>query len=509
LVFASALLAAGAQAQQPGLQMAIDGAQAKIIFSTYAHTHDDGSQPRGLFDGLVWIPDGDHQGNRGWLFMNNELTISNDPSGAVTRLRYENGRVTAAEVWVSGLARPCSAHDTPWRTVLTNEEDDGAENGEFGYPVEIDPLNKNNWRRVTAMGRASWEQSLAYPLTGEFYLSDDSRPTSGAGAIYKFVPDRFGDLSSGRLYAFKADGGVKEARTTGTWIEIADPVNAQAEALEKGATLYDRPEDLEYNPVDGHIYWLMTGDSRAEDESRRLGAVYRFDPRTNTMERWLEATGANGLAMPDNLEIDPKGNLWITEDGDGSVVEAWGNNDLVLVRPDKSIQTVMRGQDSSGEVSGILWKPDGTGFWVEWQHGQSDDKANGEAYDELYEVTLPASFQAPKPWIYASTAATAVSQVKDAPLPSAFGLDQNYPNPFNPETTIRFHLAADALVTLAVYNAAGQKVATLAAEHMQAGTYQATWDGRNDAGNLVASGTYMYKLQAGDQVQSRQMVFLK
>lgn len=90
--------------------------------------------------------------------------------------------------------------------------------------------------------------------------------------------------------------------------------------------------------------------------------------------------------------------------------------------------------------------------------------------------------------------------------PSGFVLEQNYPNPFNPSTTIRYTLPRSARVSLTIYNSLGQKVKTLLAQKLQnPGNYQAVWDGKSDAGISVASGTYVYRLQAGDQVASKPM----
>ena len=85
------------------------------------------------------------------------------------------------------------------------------------------------------------------------------------------------------------------------------------------------------------------------------------------------------------------------------------------------------------------------------------------------------------------------------PVPTAFSLNQNYPNPFNPDTTIEFGLASDSHVTLVVYDLAGQVVRTLiAGGQMQAGNYSMAWDGLNSAGAKVASGVYLYRLNAND-----------
>ena len=68
---------------------------------------------------------------------------------------------------------------------------------------------------------------------------------------------------------------------------------------------------------------------------------------------------------------------------------------------------------------------------------------------------------------------------------------QDYPNPFNPETTIRLDLPRSEEIDLAVYNLAGQKVATLAHGLREAGAYTLRWDGRDDDGRDLASGVYL------------------
>jgi hypothetical protein len=94
-------------------------------------------------------------------------------------------------------------------------------------------------------------------------------------------------------------------------------------------------------------------------------------------------------------------------------------------------------------------------------------------------------------------------------LPETFALYQNYPNPFNPTTTIRFALPQSARVVLKVYDVVGREVQTLVSGPMNAGTYDVTWNGRNQANLPVASGVYLYRLDVGDQVMTRRMVLVK
>jgi hypothetical protein len=89
-------------------------------------------------------------------------------------------------------------------------------------------------------------------------------------------------------------------------------------------------------------------------------------------------------------------------------------------------------------------------------------------------------------------------------LPHEFLLSQNYPNPFNPSTTIKFELPKASQVSLTVYDILGRAVSVLVNESKGAGAYEVKFDGSN-----LASGVYIYRLQAGDFVQSKRLLLLK
>ena len=93
--------------------------------------------------------------------------------------------------------------------------------------------------------------------------------------------------------------------------------------------------------------------------------------------------------------------------------------------------------------------------------------------------------------------------------PSEYRLFANYPNPFNPSTRIRYALKEEGPVTLQVFNALGQEVTTLVDGVETAGYKTVVWDGRNTAGMPVPSGTYFYRIVAGNFVQAKTMILLK
>jgi len=85
-----------------------------------------------------------------------------------------------------------------------------------------------------------------------------------------------------------------------------------------------------------------------------------------------------------------------------------------------------------------------------------------------------------------------------------FHLHQNYPNPFNPTSTIRYEIAEYADVRLTVYNILGQRIALLVNEPKSAGVHQVQFDASN-----LASGQYIYRLEAGDRVMNQKMTLIK
>lgn len=104
---------------------------------------------------------------------------------------------------------------------------------------------------------------------------------------------------------------------------------------------------------------------------------------------------------------------------------------------------------------------------------------------------------------------TGVTAVEEAPIINHYELVQNYPNPFNPSTTIKFNMPEANYVSLKVYNMLGQEIRSLIKEHKAAGTHIITWDGKDNYGNNVSSGAYLYKIIAGKFIQTKKMLLIK
>lgn len=102
-----------------------------------------------------------------------------------------------------------------------------------------------------------------------------------------------------------------------------------------------------------------------------------------------------------------------------------------------------------------------------------------------------------------------IRNIRNVGLSENYHLYQNYPNPFNPLTNLRFQIADFEFIELSIFDITGRRVRTLVKSKMAPGNYTYQWNGRDDAGREVASGVYIYRLKAQDQIFSRKMLLLR
>ena len=94
-------------------------------------------------------------------------------------------------------------------------------------------------------------------------------------------------------------------------------------------------------------------------------------------------------------------------------------------------------------------------------------------------------------------------------LPETFALHQNYPNPFNPVTTIRYDLPEQSHVTIVIYDLLGRQVTSLVNRTEEPGFKAIVWNAKDNAGQPVSAGIYLYRIQADRYSQTRKMLLLK
>jgi len=96
------------------------------------------------------------------------------------------------------------------------------------------------------------------------------------------------------------------------------------------------------------------------------------------------------------------------------------------------------------------------------------------------------------------------TSVKENELPNKYNLSQNYPNPFNPVTKIKYTIPKAEFVSIKVFDILGGEIATLVSEEKQTGNFEVEFNGSN-----LASGIYVYRMQAGNFTDAKKFVLIK
>jgi secreted PhoX family phosphatase len=371
--------------------------------------------------------------------------------GTIVRIKEENGkweivkndpfnrRITAktpiklnwdtpikGKTTVIGTHSNCSGGITPWKTFLTCEENYDSFYGEteydendvpkhipssygwekvhnhppehYGWVVEIDPKDGSAQKHV-ALGRFAHECCTLYELEDKrvvAYTGDDKVNEH----LYKFISSKPGSLKEGTLYVADIDNGKWLALDWETQTVLKKKFKDQTEVLIRareaakllGATELNRPEDIEIDPITGHILVSLTNNVTKKDYHGSILKIEEndgaFDALTFTASTYKAGGEENGFSCPDNLAFDLAGNLWITSDMSGSLMNKpvrpympFKNNSLfVIPRYGKDEGKVIRVATAprDAELTGPWFSPDGKTLFLSVQHPgeQTEDKKN-------------------------------------------------------------------------------------------------------------------------------------
>lgn len=130
------------------------------------------------------------------------------------------------------------------------------------------------------------------------------------------------------------------------------------------------------------------------------------------------------------------------------------------------------------------------------------------SWDVFAEDGFDYSTSSNGPWSLTIDGGLALS-VDNNTLPEVFALHNNYPNPFNPITNIRYDIPEASDVRIDIYDLVGKKVKTLVSKQHQPGRYKIQWNATNEFGSAVATGMYIYKIQAKDFVSVKKLLLMK
>lgn len=160
-------------------------------------------------------------------------------------------------------------------------------------------------------------------------------------------------------------------------------------------------------------------------------------------------------------------------------------------------------------TSGAVLLPWAEALLLEWNAADPVSTKEIDRNEAIYAIQFNRNPFIDRPDFVQKVFQPELSPVPHQGFPTGLVMHQNIPNPFNPSTKLSFEMAADGNVRLKVYDAAGRLVATLVDEHRGAGSHEVTWDGRDDAGRMSSAGVYMYRLEAGNFIETKRMVLIK
>jgi hypothetical protein len=291
---------------------------------------------------------------------------------------------------------------TPWQTILFAEEvitagmpdpDHPAATSGLVYELKLDKHDLTSAESVTVrplLGSLSHE-GIETDAEGNVYVIDEDRK----GSIYKFVPENYGDLSSGQLYALRVMNGAKTGAAEWVALDMAQAqISARVAATAVGATQFCRPEDIER--IDSTLYVALTCedvDNPANTSGKNaagynVGAVLAVELGEQPAAKWVVASGKNtpfeyhatattGFAKVDNLANGPDGKLWMVEDNDYSDIWVYDprSEDANGDGYKDGVHLFASLKDVPAEGTGIYFGKDPKTLFVNVQHsGTGNDK---------------------------------------------------------------------------------------------------------------------------------------
>ena len=354
--------------------------------------------------------------------------VENDPLNrritAQTPIQFNWDVPIKGKTTAIGTLANCSGGITPWQTFLTCEENyDGFfgetvynENNEpkhipskyygwenfydyppehYGWVVEINPKDGTAQKHI-ALGRFAHECCTLYELEDKrivAYTGDDKNDEH----LYKFISDTPQSLKEGTLYVADTINGKWLALDWEKQPVLKRKFKDQTEVLIRareaakllGATPLNRPEDIEIDPITGHVFATLTNNKNKNDFHGSILKIEetngQFDALTFRASTYLAGGEENGFSCPDNLAFDLSGNLWMTSDMSGSKMNKAGspyfpfkNNSLfVIPRYGKDAGKVIRvaSAPADAELTGPWFSPDGETLFLSVQHPGEQTKA--------------------------------------------------------------------------------------------------------------------------------------
>lgn len=238
-----------------------------------------------------------------------------------------------------------------------------------------------------------------------------------------------------------------------------------------------------------HLVWRDTRDGNNEIYYKAYVPGVGWDPVD------VRLTVNAAVQQEPQVDADPMENVYVV----------W--TDARVSTSDPDIYYIDRTNGVWGAETPLVWAGTDPSNQAQRFPGITHDGV-AELYVTWTDERLPASIGRNED-VYYKVGTGFVTAVELSETPAAPRLLRNYPNPFNPRTKIHFTLKQDAQANLRVYDARGRLVRTLVDSYVSAGPRVVEWDGKDDRGLAVASGTYFLRLTAAGDFETRTVTLLK
>jgi secreted PhoX family phosphatase len=231
----------------------------------------------------------------GWVYVSNS-EMPTPGAGGVGAVRFDrDGEIADAYRILDGTQGNCAGGPTPWKTWLSGEEF-----GE-GRIWECDPMQPGQGTELPALGTFSHEAAAVDPVGKAVYLTEDAAD----GRLYRFVPEKYPNLSAGTLQAAHVDDTGRV-----TWVDVSPDAPERSDAT----TVFDGGEGMVYDR--GTVVFTTKGDDK----------VWALDPKTSKIDVLYDARALTDppLTGVDNITVHPATrDFYVAEDG--------GNLEIVLI----------------------------------------------------------------------------------------------------------------------------------------------------------------------------------